>query len=210
MRNFISGAAIAASLAFAPGAAQAQSEAAPGQSRADYYAWLARAPEHRNEVISFRDRLADEGVESVVPVWQLVRTSHSWRQCAATPFEVAPARNWDHIVTTLRFVRDQVVPSIGAVEALSGYRNEGLNACSNGAPASAHRMFFALDLVPIAADVTRDSLIRGVCTAHAKQGQAYEAGLGFYSGVRFHVDSRGYRKWGPDGSGATSPCTRIV
>jgi hypothetical protein len=184
--------------------------AAPGQSRADYYAWLARAPEHRQQVISFREKLVESGVEAVVPVWQLIRTSYSWRQCAAKPFEVAPARNWDHIVTTLKFVRDQVVPSIGSVEALSGYRNEGLNACSHGAPASAHRMFFALDLVPIAADVTRDALIRGICAAHAREGQAYQAGLGFYTGVRFHVDSRGYRKWGADGRGATSPCAQIV
>ena len=207
MLKLIYGAAIAASLAFASGAAQAQSAAAPGQSRADYHAWLARAPEHRNHVIAFRDRLADAGVESVVPVWQLVRTSHSWRQCAATPFEVAPAASWGHIVDTLKFVRDQVVPAIGEVEALSGYRNEGLNACSNGAPASAHRMFFALDLTPVAADVTRDTMIRGVCGAHAREGRAYQAGLGFYSGLRFHVDSSGYRKWGPDGRGATSPCT---
>ena len=206
MLKLMFGAVIAATLALTSGPAFAQSEAAPGQSRADYHAWLARAPEHRAQVIAFRDRLASAGVESVVPVWQLVRTSSSWRQCSAEPFEVAPAANWTHIVTTLRFVRDQVVPSIGAVEALSGYRNAHLNACSNGAPASAHRMFFALDLTPVAADVSRDRMIRTVCGAHARQGRAYQAGLGFYSGRRFHVDSRGYRKWGPDGRGATSPC----
>ena len=55
-------------------------------------------------------------------------------------------------------------------------------------------------------DVSREAMIRGICRAHALQGQAYQAGLGFYSGRRFHVDSSGFRKWGPDGSGATSPC----
>ena len=45
---------------------------------------------------------------------------------------------------------------------------------------------------------------RDVCRAHARNGRGYQAGLGFYSGRRFHVDSNGYRKWGPDGSGATS------
>ena len=49
-------------------------------------------------------------------------------------------------------------------------------------------------------------MIRGVCRAHAQDGRAYNAGLGFYSGRRFHVDSNGYRKWGPDGRGASSPC----
>ena len=181
---------------------------APGQSRADYLAWLARSPANRDAVTRFRDRLADEGVEDVVPVWQLVRTSSSFRQCAASPFEVAPADKWANIVDTLKFVRDQVVPAVGRVEALSAYRNERLNACSAGAPRSAHRMFFALDLTPVSANVSRERMIASVCRAHGAHGRAFDTGLGFYSGKRFHVDSSGYRRWGPDGSGASSPCTR--
>jgi hypothetical protein len=207
MLKLIRSAAIAAMLAFAPGAALAHdSGLAPGQSKADYYAWLARAPEHRAAVIAFRDRLAAERLDAVVPIWQLIRTSSSWRQCAAQPFEVAPADKWGNIVTTLKFVRDEVEPAIGEVEALSAYRNEDLNACSAGAPKSAHRMFLALDLTPAAADVTRETMIGSICAAHARKGRDHATGLGFYSGRRFHVDSNGYRKWGPDGSGATSPC----
>ena len=179
---------------------------APGQDGAASRAWLAGSAAHRAELSAFRDRLAAENVEDVVPIWQLVRTSSSWRQCGAEPFEVAPADKWDNIVETLKFVRDQVKPSVGEVEALSAYRNEGLNACSAGAPKSAHRMFFALDLTPVSAEVSRDEMIRDVCRAHAQNGRGYEAGLGFYSGRRFHVDSNGFRKWGPDGRGASSPC----
>ena len=123
----------------------------------------------------------------VVPLWQLVRTSSSWRECGAEPFEVAPADKWDHIVETLRFVRDKVKPAVGEVEALSAYRNEHLNACSAGAPRSAHRQFFALDLTPVNAAVTRSAMIQSVCRAHAHDGRSYDAGLGFYSGRRFHV-----------------------
>ena len=183
-----------------------ESELAPGQAADEFRAWLDRSPAHRAELAAFRDRLAAEGVEEVVPIWQLVRTSSSWRQCGAEPFEVAPADKWDNIVETLKFVRDQVVPSVGKVEALSAYRNESLNACSAGAPRSAHRMFFALDLTPVSDEVSREDMIRDVCRAHARNGRAYEAGLGFYSGRRFHVDSNGYRKWGADGRGASSPC----
>lgn len=210
MLKLIRGAAVAALMLFAPATALAHGgdspSLAPGQSKADYYAWLARSPEHRSAVIAFRERLAAEQVHSVIPIWQLIRTSSSWRQCAAQPFEVAPADKWANIVSTLKFVRDRVVPAVGPVEALSAYRNETLNACSAGAPRSAHRMFFALDLTPVSAEVSRETMIRGICRAHALQGQAYRAGLGFYSGRRFHVDSSGFRKWGPDGSGATSPC----
>lgn len=183
-----------------------RSEQAPGQSRADYYAWLARDPAHRAQVQAFRDHLAGQGLEEVVPVWQLIRTSSSWRQCSADRFEVAPRDKWDHISATLRFVRDEVVPAVGEVEALSGYRNEHLNRCSAGAPQSAHRLFFAIDLTPVAPQVTRAAMIRAICAAHATDGRAYNTGLGFYSGLRFHVDSNGFRRWGADGRGATSPC----
>ncbi len=180
---------------------------APGQGAAEFRAWLSRAPAHRAQLAAFEARLAAEGVERVVPLWQLVRTSSAWRQCGAAPFEVAPADSWDNIVDTLKFVRDRVVPAVGPVEALSAYRNERLNACSDGAPRSAHRLFFALDLTPVRAGVGRGAMIRDICAAHARDGRAYRAGLGFYSGRRFHVDSNGYRKWGPDGRGASSPCT---
>lgn len=207
MLKLIRTAAIAATLAFAPGAALAHgTDLAPGQSKADYYAWLARAPDNGQAVIAFRDRLAAERLDAVVPIWQLIRTSSSWRQCAAQPFEVAPADKWANIITTLKFVRDEVEPAIGEVEALSAYRNEHLNACSAGAPKSAHRMFFALDLTPVSAEVTRETMIGTLCAAHARNGRGHATGLGFYSGRRFHVDSNGFRKWGPDGKGATSPC----
>lgn len=179
---------------------------APGQGAAEFRAWLTQSSAHRAGIDAFQARLAAEGVAGVVPLWQLVRTSSSWRQCGAEPFEVAPADKWEHIVRTLKFVRDEVKPVVGEVEALSAYRNEALNACSAGAPASAHRLFFALDLTPARPEVSRAQMIRGVCRAHAEDGRAYNAGLGFYSGRRFHVDSNGYRKWGPDGRGASSPC----
>ena len=179
---------------------------APGQTAQDFEAWVRRSPANFQKLGAFRDYLAAEGLESVVPMWQLVRTSSSWKQCGADPFEVPPADKWGRIVKTLRFVRDEVVPAVGAVETLSAYRNEELNACSDGAPKSAHREFFALDLTPVDARLARAEMIRSVCAAHAEDGRAYDAGLGFYSGRRFHVDSSGYRKWGPNGKGATSPC----
>jgi hypothetical protein len=179
---------------------------APGQSPEDFRAWLGRNAGHRAELAAFRDRLAADGVEDVVPLWQLLRTGSEWRQCGSDPFAIAPRDTWDHIVRTLKFVRDQVEPAIGEVEPLSGYRDAALNACSGGAPRSAHRHFFALDLVPVDLSVTRESMIRSICIAHARDGRAYDAGLGFYTRFRFHVDSNGYRDWGADGRGATSPC----
>jgi hypothetical protein len=183
-----------------------ESGLAPKQTADDFETWLNRSPTNRAQAMAFRDFLAAEGVVSVVPIWQLTRTSSSWKECGAQPFEIPPQALWDRIITTLKFVRDDVVPSVGQVEPLSAYRNAGLNACSNGAPKSAHREFFAIDLTPVNKALDRTAMIRSVCAAHARDGREYNTGLGFYTGRRFHVDSSGFRKWGANGKGATSPC----
>ena len=184
--------------------------AAKGQSAQEFRSWISAPGANRDNVTAFGTFLAQQGVGSIVPLWELTRTSSSWAECGAEPFEAPPRDKWDHIVTTLKFVRDEVVPAVGQVEVVSGYRNAKLNACSDGAPKSAHREFFALDLTPVNAAVDRDAMIRSVCAAHARDGRAYNAGLGFYTGRRFHVDSNGFRKWGANGKGATSPCVSVV
>ncbi|HEX8402647.1 MAG TPA: D-Ala-D-Ala carboxypeptidase family metallohydrolase [Allosphingosinicella sp.] len=186
-----------------PGIAQEQAE---GQDKADYHAWLAREPAARAQLLAFKQFLDMRGVDGVVPTWQLVRTASRWRECNGPRFQVSPFTEWTHIAQTLRFIRAHVEPVVGDVEAMSGYRNAELNACSGGARESAHRRFFALDLVPIK-PIARPGMIRSLCAIHAWRGPAYEIGLGFYQGLRFHVDSKGYRKWGPDGKSATSPCS---
>lgn len=190
-------------LAATPSAAQ---ERAEGQSKADYLAWLSRDPGARAMVLSFKSYLEAADVDGVVPTWQLVRTASAWRDCGGPRFEVAPAAEWTHIAATLGFVKAEVEPAIGKVEAVSGFRNEELNQCAGGAKASAHRHFYALDLVPRDGDLSRTALIRDVCGLHQAAGRRFGIGLGFYTGMRFHLDSKGYRKWGADGSGATSPC----
>lgn len=193
----------------APPPARAQSVAPAGQSHADYLAWLARSPAARAQVLGFKDFLRRTDADGVLPSWQLLRTASMWRECNGPQFEVAPFAEWQHISATLRFVKNHVQPVIGEVEALSGYRNAALNQCSGGARASAHRHFFALDLTPLSA-IARPAMIRSLCAIHGFRGAGYDIGLGFYAGRRFHVDSKGFRKWGPDGKGATSPCVTGV
>jgi len=188
-----------------PASPASRSYEVAGQGRADYLAWLARDPAARASVMSFKSFLQAAKVEDVVPTWELVRTASMWRECSGPRFEVAPPGEWPHMAETLSFVRNHVEPVIGRVEAVSGYRDEGLNKCSGGAKESAHRHFFALDLVPVRA-IGRAGLIRSICKIHDSRGEQYDVGLGFYTGTRFHVDSKGFRRWGADGKGATSPC----
>ena len=190
-------------LAALPASAQ---ELPEGQGPAEYQAWLELGPGVKGAVLSFEAWQQAAGVSNVLPTWQVVRTASMWRVCSGHPFEVPPAAHWPGMAKTLRFVRDHVRPAIGPVEAVSGYRNPALNACAGGAANSAHRDFFALDLIPLQ-PITRLDLMRRLCAVHASSGPAAGAGLGFYSFLRFHVDTRSFRRWGNSGpEGNESPC----
>jgi len=168
-----------------------------GQDEPGYRSWYLAAPWRATQVKGFNDYLASAGVAGVLPTWELLRTATSWSECGAQPFEVPPTSEWPHIIQTLRYVRDYVVPAIGPVEAVSVYRNPALNKCAGGAPESAHKQDSAIDMVPLK-PISREELMRTLCGIHSEHGEAYGAGLGFYAFLRFHVDSTKFRRWNMD------------
>ena len=171
-----------------------------GQDEPGYRNWYLAAPSHAGQVKALHDYLTAYGVAGVVPTWQLLRTASDWYKCSAPAFEVPPTQEWPNLVQTLRYIRDRVIPAVGPVEPVSVYRNPVLNLCAGGAQESAHRFMQAVDMVPLR-PITRENLIRTLCMAHADSGSAYGVGLGFYVGLRFHVDSRKFRTWGTDDFG---------
>jgi len=187
---------------FAPAAAaQPWDPAAPyvvhGQDEAGYRAWYLADASRPPQVKAFNDYLVAARVGGVMPTWQLLRTASSWQDCGGQPFEVPPTEEWPHIIQTLRYVHDYVVPAIGPVEAVSVYRNPTLNQCAGGAPESAHKLDSAIDMVPLR-PTTREALMQTLCAIHSEHGEPYNAGLGFYAFLRFHVDSTKFRRWNMD------------
>lgn len=177
-----------------------------GQDEPGYRSWYMAAPWHASAVKSFNDYLVTYEVAGIVPTWQLLRTASDWQKCGAQPFEVPPSKDWPNVVQTLRYLRDRVIPTIGPVEPVSVYRNPALNQCAAGAPESSHRFMQAVDLVPLR-PITRDAMIEQLCAVHALSGEPYGVGLGFYVGLRFHVDSRKFRTWGINDEG-TIACAK--
>ncbi len=111
-----------------------------GQDEPGYRSWYLADPSREAQVKAFNAYLVSAEVGGVLPTWQLLRTASSWQDCGGQPFEVPPPAEWPHIIQTLRYVRDYVVPAIGPVEAVSVYRNPVLNKCAGGAPESAHKL----------------------------------------------------------------------
>jgi hypothetical protein len=179
-----------------------------GQDEPGYRSWYLALPSRSLQVKAFNGYLATYQVAGIVPTWQLLRTATSWFKCGAQPFEVPPTTEWPHIVQTLRYVRDYVVPAVGPVEPVSAYRNPHLNICAGGAPESAHKHYSAVDLVPLR-PTTREALMRTMCAVHGRRGLDYEVGLGFYAFIRFHVDTTKYRRWNMDPAVADQ-CPPIV
>jgi hypothetical protein len=177
-----------------------------GQDEPGYRNWYLASPAHAVAVKSFNDYLVTYGVSGIVPTWQLLRTASDWQKCGAAAFEVPPSEDWPNVVQTLRYIRDKVIPTVGPVEPVSVYRNPMLNQCAAGAPESAHRFMQAVDMVPLQ-PITRDAMIQRLCAVHAQSGEPYGVGLGFYVGLRFHVDSRKFRTWGTNDEG-TVACAR--
>lgn len=179
-----------------------------GQDEPGYRNWYLASPAHAPQVKSLNDYLVSHGVGGVVPTWQLLRTASDWYKCGAAAFEVPPTAEWPNLVQTLRYVRDKVIPALGPVEPVSVYRNPALNHCAGGAQESAHRYMQAVDLVPLR-PITRHALIQQMCAIHADSGVPYGVGLGFYVGLRFHIDSRKFRTWGTNDHGAAA-CARSL
>ena len=179
-----------------------------GQDEPGYRSWYIALPARAVQVKAFNDYLANYQVSGVVPTWQLLRTATQWQKCAAQPFELPPTSEWPHIVQTLRYIRDYVIPAVGPVEPVSAYRNPHLNICAGGAPESAHKHYSAIDLVPLR-PTTREALMQTLCATHGRRGLDYEVGLGFYAFLRFHVDTTKYRRWNMDPAVA-SHCPPIV
>ena len=179
-----------------------------GQDEPGYRSWYLAAPWRAAQVRQFNDYLTTSQVSGIVPTWQLFRTATAWKDCGGQPFEIPPTSEWPHIIQTLRYVRDYVVPAVGPVEPVSGYRNPNLNQCARGAPESAHKTYSALDLVPLR-PITREELMKTLCVAHSEHGAEYNAGLGFYAYLRFHVDSTKFRRWNMDPAVAAM-CPPIV
>ena len=179
-----------------------------GQDEPGYRRWYAAATWRPIYVRAFHNYLVANGVAGVAPTWQLLRTASQWQRCGADPFEVPPTSDWGNIVATLRFIGAYIVPVIGPVEPVSVYRNPALNVCAGGAEASTHREMGAVDIVPLR-PINREGLMLALCAIHTAH-PASNNGLGFYKGLRFHIDARKYREWGTASASGGFGCAAVL
>jgi hypothetical protein len=181
----------------------------PGQDEPGYRVWVSGAPWRSMYVRAFNDYLVNNGVGGVAPTWQLLRTATDWQKCGDQPFEVPPTSAWPNIVAALRFIGAFIEPVVGQVEPVSVYRNPSLNACAQGARTSTHLTAGAVDMVPLR-PISREVLMESLCRIHLANGEWNSIGLGFYKGLRFHIDSKKFREWGTAGGRGGYGCPAVL
>lgn len=95
-----------------------------------------------------------------------------------------------------------------AAQVSSSYRNEALNTCAGGRPASKHLINAALDIRLSPEHAATDRL--ALCRFWIRDGRQWRMGLGLYAGGQIHIDSQGYRQWQPGLAAGQSPCEKAV
>jgi len=180
-----------------------------GQDEPGYRSWMLASAQHASQVQAFNAYLTTYGVGGVVPTWQLLRTASDWQKCGDQPFEVPPTEHWPNIVAALRYIGAYIEPVIGQVEVVSAYRNPSLNVCAKGARTSTHLTGGAIDMVP-SSPIAREKLMESLCRIQLANGGWNSIGLGFYKGVRFHIDARKTREWGTAGRSGGWGCEAVI
>jgi Peptidase M15 len=153
-----------------------------------------RTGTNRRELDQFVRFLGEAGVADVIEPTSLLRQGSDWLDINEPPFALPPRRHWPNMVATLKLIRDEVIPTIGPVDIVSAFRTESYNRKAGGSQKSKHQSFCGVDLVP-RSNIGRTELIEELHNLHARLGPASNMGLGIYSGVRFHVDTCGFRRW---------------
>lgn len=166
-------------------------------TRAAFRGWmLMNQAEGRVQEIA--DQLYAAGISEepmkTMPLHLILLQGTNWAMNGTSVFTLPDKKQVPQMVRTLKFIQQYIEPIIGPLIPVSGDRDQYYNQTSGGASKSQHLNFCALDLVPIN-DLSRAELHKKLWAIYRTDGKANNMGLGLYSGVRFHIDTCGYRSW---------------
>lgn len=184
------------------------------QPPADYVVWLNNSA-NKQRVLRYEQYLKDNRVHTAVPTYQLLRSARDWQKCGRSyPYAVPSPELWGNSIPTLKIIQYLVDTNVlRDFEVTSVYRDYSLNICAGGAAGSKHVYNSAIDFrlgseYSTSAQeliLIEDTKIK-LCNFWRDYGQNLNMGLGLYASGQIHIDTQGYRTWGPDHSSASSIC----
>lgn len=181
-----------------------------------YQAWLLQS-DHQFKVNAYKRFLKQQQVEFVVPDFEMFRSARDWQACDYDEYDVPDPSVWSNAVPTLRLLKhlhDSGI--ITDFEVTSSYRSPYLNRCAGGAKSSSHLRNSAVDFrigssnpsVEEQFNIHAEKL--KLCKFWQQQGRSFNMGLGVYSTGQIHIDTQGFRTWGPDHTWRSSLCGEII
>ena len=177
-----------------------------------YRIWLNNNT-NQQQVTAYTSFLESKGLARYVPDHEFFQSARDWEKCGAAEFEIPPTELWSNIIPTLQIMKLLIDDkAVNDFTVTSVYRNFSLNRCAKGADTSRHVFNTAIDF-RIGSEVlnTLEAMQivetkKRLCTFWLEKGEALNMGLGVYSSGQIHIDSAGYRTWGPDHRSKSSPC----
>ncbi|WP_349929519.1 D-Ala-D-Ala carboxypeptidase family metallohydrolase [Acinetobacter sp. A1-4-2] len=177
-----------------------------------YNSWIAIG-DNLHRVREYENFLERNGVGNIIPSFELLRSARDWQKCGRPQYMIPNRELWNNQIATLRVFKYLVAAKVLTdFEVTSVYRDLSLNQCAGGANSSRHLFNSAIDFrigpeVPQAEDYAfiENSKFK-LCQFWVQYGQSLNMGLGLYASGQIHIDTQGYRTWGPDHSRHSSMC----
>lgn len=177
-----------------------------------YQSWLS-AGDHLSRVREYEQFLERNQVSNIVPSFELLRSARDWQKCSRSQYAIPNRELWNNQLPTLRVFKYLVAAKILTdFEVTSVYRDLPLNQCAGGASSSRHLFNSAIDfrIGPEFPQPQDYAFIENtkfkLCQFWAQHGQSLNMGLGLYASGQIHIDTHGYRTWGPDLTRNSSMC----
>lgn len=177
-----------------------------------YKQWLSEGS-HEQQVNRYHNYLIRHDVSRAAPMFELLKSARDWERCGREPYAVPSSELWDNLLPTLKVLQqlqDQKI--LDDIEVTSVYRDAELNQCANGSPGSKHVHNSALDFRigsenPDMGELEKIARAKHqLCEYWQNNGQRLNMGLGVYASGQIHIDTQGFRTWGPDHTHNTSIC----
>lgn len=177
-----------------------------------YSNWLATA-DNRVRAREYERFLEQNNVGNIIPSFELFKTARDWQKCDGSEYMVPNRELWQNQLATLKVFKYLVAAKVLTdFEVTSVYRDLTLNKCAGGASSSRHLFNSAIDfrvgpLYPRAEDYAHiENTKFKLCQFWSLYGQSLNMGLGLYASGQIHIDTQGYRTWGPDLTRNSSMC----
>ncbi|WP_347454321.1 D-Ala-D-Ala carboxypeptidase family metallohydrolase [Acinetobacter thermotolerans] len=187
----------------------------PARPKSTPYAYTnwTTVSDNLSRVREYENFLNRNGVGNIIPNFELMRTARDWSRCGGAQYMVPSRELWANQLPTLRIFKYLVAANILTdFEVTSVYRDLPLNKCAGGANSSRHLYNSAIDfrIGPEFPQPEDYAFIENtkfkLCQFWIQHGRSLNMGLGLYASGQIHIDTQGYRTWGPDLSYRSSMC----